>query len=93
MPWPSGKRGCHDLPSFASTSGTYYPDKYVGPMNTAVYPVTGGMEDWAYAASWDKTGYVKACKPTTYADSPAYDPALTTYGDLTGPLSPLSPPC
>ena len=23
-------------------------------MNSIVYPVHGGMEDWAYAASWDK---------------------------------------
>lgn len=31
----------------------YYP---VGTMNNLVYPVHGGMEDWAYAASWDKAG-------------------------------------
>ena len=38
-------------------SGNYYPSGNVGPMNAAVYPVTGGMEDWAYAASWDTTVY------------------------------------
>ena len=23
------------------------------PINSIVYPVYGGMEDWAYAAGWD----------------------------------------
>ena len=26
----------------------------VGPINTLIYPVEGGMEDWLYAAGWDK---------------------------------------
>ena len=26
----------------------------VGRMNSLVYPVEGGMEDWMYAAGWDK---------------------------------------
>ena len=26
-----------------------------GRLNSQVYPVHGGMEDWAYAASWDTT--------------------------------------
>ncbi len=30
--------------------GRYYPHR---PMNSLVYPVHGGMEDWAYAASWE----------------------------------------
>ncbi|GMH90771.1 hypothetical protein TrVE_jg6008 [Triparma verrucosa] len=34
-------------------------------MNRIVYPVHGGMEDWAYAGSWD-TGYFVECDPTTY---------------------------
>ena len=25
-----------------------------GPMNTVVYPVKGGFEDWAYASTWDE---------------------------------------
>lgn len=25
----------------------------VGDMSSTVYPVNGGMEDWAYAAGWD----------------------------------------
>jgi hypothetical protein len=30
--------------------GRQYPHR---PMNSLVYPVHGGMEDWAYAATWD----------------------------------------
>ena len=30
--------------------GRRYPHQ---PMSAGVYPVHGGMEDWAYAASWD----------------------------------------
>jgi hypothetical protein len=26
------------------------------PINSIVYPVYGGMEDWAYAAGWDTGG-------------------------------------
>ena len=33
----------------------------VGRMNSIVYPVDGGMEDWIYAAGWDKDN-VAACK-------------------------------
>ena len=63
-------------------SGDYYPSGNVGPMNSAVYPVTGGMEDWAYAASWDKTGYVHACSPSTES-YPDYPKELTSYsGDM-----------
>lgn len=38
-----------------------------GTMNDVVYPVKGGMEDWAYSASWE--GYpiiTQPCKPKTY---------------------------
>jgi hypothetical protein len=39
-------------------SGDFYPKP--DAMNPQVYPVKGGMEDWAYAASWDKTaGWVQ----------------------------------
>ena len=36
-----------------------------GPMNDAVYPVHGGMEDWAYAASWDAPR-LTPCRPLTH---------------------------
>ena len=46
-------------------SDSFYPKP--DAMNPQVYPVKGGMEDWAYASSWDKTpGWVRACKPTTF---------------------------
>jgi hypothetical protein len=41
----------------------------IGDMTTTVYPVHGGMEDWAYAAGWDindGTGTMNDCKPDTY---------------------------
>ena len=48
-------------------------------MNKAVYPVKGGMEDWAYAGSWDKDAQVK-CKPGTHG---GYDASRTQYDDAT----------
>eukprot|EP00977_Amphora_coffeiformis_P020019 scaffold7805_cov153-Amphora_coffeaeformis.AAC.3 len=50
-----------------------------GPMNDLVYPVRGGMEDWAYAGSWDPDRVVQ-CKPTTYGGYPA---SQTKYDDAT----------
>lgn len=40
----------------------FYP---IGTLNKVVYPVKGGMEDWAYTGSWDKD-MVKPCNPDTY---------------------------
>jgi hypothetical protein len=48
-------------------------------MNDLVYPVQGGMEDWAYAASWD-TKLVVNCQPTTYG---GYAKEKTAYEDST----------
>jgi len=58
---------------FIKNGGEKYP---VGTMNELVYPVEGGMEDWSYAASWDKDRVVQ-CTPTTYG---GYPPERTTYG-------------
>ena len=47
-------------------------------MNSIVYPVHGGMEDWAYAASWDAALNVRGgCKADGYAPSrtASYDDA------------------
>ena len=44
------------------------PYRY-GPMNTFVYPVRGGMEDWAYAGSWDPDRVIP-CRPPTFTDYP-----------------------
>lgn len=38
-----------------------------GDMNGVVYPVTGGMEDWAYSGSWEGSPIItQPCKPKTY---------------------------
>jgi hypothetical protein len=34
----------------------------VGRINSMVYPVEGGMEDWLYAAGWDKKDLREKCK-------------------------------
>ena len=47
-----------------------------GRMNDLVYPVHGGMEDWAYASSWDTSANVQ-CSPSTFG---GYPPSKTSYG-------------
>lgn len=41
-----------------------------GTMNDLVYYVRGGMEDWAYAGSWDPERVI-SCQPTTHGGYPA----------------------
>lgn len=43
-------------------------DYVLGDMSSTVYPVNGGLEDWAYGASWDTQGggTVDNCDPKTY---------------------------
>ncbi|KAL7509201.1 hypothetical protein ACHAXN_007366 [Cyclotella atomus] len=50
-----------------------------GTMNDKVYYVRGGMEDWAFAGSWDPERVVQ-CAPTTYG---GYDAEKTTYNNST----------
>ena len=50
-----------------------------GAMNDIVYPVRGGMEDWAYAASWD-IQHASHCRPRTYGGYPS---SKTKYNDAT----------
>lgn len=46
-------------------------------MNGVVYPVTGGMEDWAYSGSWEGAPIItQPCKPKTYG---GYDKEKTLY--------------
>jgi Zinc carboxypeptidase len=45
----------------ALDGGENYP---TGTMNELVYPVEGGLEDWSYAASWDKELVQTLCTPT-----------------------------
>jgi len=48
-------------------------------MNDKVYAVRGGMEDWAYAGSWDSE-HVVQCDPSTYN---GYDASKTIYDNST----------
>mmetsp|Transcript_28576 Transcript_28576/g.44734 ORF Transcript_28576/g.44734 Transcript_28576/m.44734 type:complete len:537 (-) Transcript_28576:382-1992(-) len=51
--------------SYNSGKDGYYK---VGALNDIIYPVHGGMEDWAYGASWESGGSVE-CAPGGYAGS------------------------
>lgn len=48
-------------------------------MNDLVYYVRGGMEDWAYAGSWDPDRVI-VCQPTTYN---GYNPEKSKYNNST----------
>ncbi len=50
-----------------------------GTMNDLVYYVRGGMEDWAYAGSWDSERVVQ-CKPNSFGGYPA---EKTVYNNST----------
>jgi hypothetical protein len=50
-----------------------------GRIDRIIYTVQGGMEDWAYAGSWDPDHMVQ-CQPSTYGGYPAYK---TQYSDVT----------
>ena len=55
------------------------PPYKTGAMNPLVYPVHGGMEDWAYGGSW-LPNYVKPCTPTSFG---GYPEEKTTYDNST----------
>ncbi|RLN75132.1 hypothetical protein BBJ28_00011877 [Nothophytophthora sp. Chile5] len=75
----------HTLANFAGVfpDGKLYP---TGTMNDIVYGVTGGMEDWGYAASWENQFYTTAsqpfrpCEPTTFG---GYPKDKTVYNNIT----------
>lgn len=50
-----------------------------GDMNSILYGVRGGMEDWVYASSWRSENSVQ-CNPSTYG---GYPTSKTTYDDAT----------
>ena len=64
-----------------------------GRMNDIVYAVHGGMEDWAYAASWD-TGHSTPCNQNGYdASRTTYDPAeLRAFNILVETSNVKTPP-
>ncbi|CAB9526608.1 Zinc carboxypeptidase [Seminavis robusta] len=61
--------------SFQGNNGRYHPNYLYGDMNSIIYYVRGGFEDYAYAGSWDNTNMV-VCNPNTYGGYPA---EKTTY--------------
>ena len=67
------------MSSFAGTGHVPGQRDYPSaPMNDIVYPVHGGMEDWGYAASWDRA-FVTPCKPRS--DRGPYSESRTQYND------------
>jgi hypothetical protein len=41
-----------------------------GDISSTIYPVNGGLEDWAYGAGWDytaKDSTLNECNPSSYA--------------------------
>jgi len=63
---------------FAGKFGNTAPYE-TGTMNEEVYAVRGGMEDWAYAGSWDHDRVIQ-CQPKTFE---RYPPEKTVYNDST----------
>eukprot|EP00188_Purpureofilum_apyrenoidigerum_P000616 Plantae.Rhodophyta-Purpureofilum_apyrenoidigerum.ctg12813.p1 GENE.Plantae.Rhodophyta-Purpureofilum_apyrenoidigerum.ctg12813~~Plantae.Rhodophyta-Purpureofilum_apyrenoidigerum.ctg12813.p1 ORF type:complete len:600 (-),score=113.66 Plantae.Rhodophyta-Purpureofilum_apyrenoidigerum.ctg12813:121-1920(-) len=66
------------MKSYAGPAGKYQGEYVVGDMGSTVYAVGGGMEDWAYGASWNENPVV--CKPS---DEEAYPEEKTKYNDAT----------
>jgi hypothetical protein len=54
-----------------ATSNSVIRQYPIGDMTSTVYPVGGGLEDWAYGAGFDKTegATLSQCKPRTYSIS------------------------
>ena len=67
-----------------------------GSMNDKVYYVRGGMEDWAFAGSWDPDRVVK-CTPTTFGGYPREktmynNSTLRAFNMLVETSDPKTPP-
>ncbi len=61
--------------AMSAFAGAYTEGRYShNPMDKDVYPVRGGMEDWAYSRSWDNSQ--KPCQPSTFG---GYSKDKTTY--------------
>ena len=65
--------------ALARTGGSFEANKQypANRMNELVYPVHGGMEDWAYAGSWDLK-LATSCRPAN-----GYPPERTRYANAT----------
>lgn len=66
------------LSAYAGPAGPFEGAYPTGTMGALVYPVHGGMEDWAYGASW--SGQAVTCRPSTFQGYPS---AKTQYSDGT----------
>ncbi len=54
----------------------------MGDMTSVVYPVSGGLEDWAYGAGWDRTAdaTLPKCISETYPiDADFYNRSTTSH--------------
>lgn len=58
----------------AGPAGPYEDSYPFGDMGKLVYPVNGGLEDWAYGASW--TDQAVVCRPETLGGYPASKTAI-----------------
>lgn len=58
----------------AGPAGSYEDPYPFGDMGKLVYPVNGGLEDWAYGASWTEQAVV--CRPETLGGYPASKTAI-----------------
>jgi hypothetical protein len=67
--------------SYSQYAGSFdgTPLYKTGTMNELVYPVKGGMEDWAYAGSWDSSRVIP-CQPNTFD---GYPQEKTIYNEST----------
>jgi Zinc carboxypeptidase len=63
--------------SFRGEDGEDHPDYMYGDMNSIIYYVRGGFEDYAYAGSWD-TDRMVVCQPNTFG---GYSADKTMYED------------
>jgi hypothetical protein len=70
--------------NFKGEDGEDHPDYVYGDMNSIIYYVRGGFEDYAYAGSWD-TDRMIVCQPDTlcwWRPVGAKHPVMTTWEHL-----------
>jgi hypothetical protein len=62
------------LSAFAGWGPTDQHPYRVGPLSDIIYDVSGGMEEWAYAASWEayagSSKLIPQCRPRSYGGYP-----------------------
>lgn len=95
---PRGQDKCPDhmahsmiAHSFVSFAGSFKGQKQysAAPINSIVYPVEGGMEDWAYAAGWD-TELNRQCSGRASQAIPPPNRAVTFLIETSDKKTPLA---